>query len=52
MALEAQDRRMTFLPSLLNADLARERTRGGRRPAPGVRVVRPVRSSPTASRSS
>src|SRR3982751_381555 len=33
---------MTFLPSLLNQDLVRERSRMGRRRAPEERVVRPA----------
>jgi len=36
---------MTFLPSLLNQDLVRERSRMGRRRAPEERVVRPARGA-------
>jgi len=36
---------MTFLPSLLHSDYARERTRVGRRRAPDERLVRPARSA-------
>jgi hypothetical protein len=41
MALPVQDRAMTALPSILNADLVRERTRVSRRRAMGPRLVRP-----------
>jgi hypothetical protein len=44
MARSVQDRAMTCSPSLLNSDLARERTRVTRRRIPGARLVRPAAS--------
>jgi hypothetical protein len=40
MARGAQDVAMTVVPSLLHAELGRERSRVPPRPEPGVRLVR------------
>jgi hypothetical protein len=46
MARSVQDRAMTFLPSFLNSELARERTRVTPRRVTGARLVRPAAPDP------